>query len=76
MGGGWGGGVQQSGPDTKHFEVMCPALSCQLVWPGSRYCDLQPWCGRELRPGCLSVGPVSAVLQVCLPGALVPPPRG
>ena len=26
-------------------------------------------------PGCLSSGPVPAVLQVCLPGALVPLPR-
>ena len=61
MGGQWGGGVQQSGPDTKHFEVVCPALSCQLVWPGSGHCDLRPWCCRELCPGCLSSGPV----QLC-----------
>ena len=44
------GGVQQSGPDTRHFSVVCPALSCQPVWPGRGHCDLRPWCHRELCP--------------------------
>lgn len=44
------GGVQQSGPDTKHFAVVCPALSCQPVWPRRGHCDLRPWCHRELHP--------------------------
>lgn len=69
------GGVQQSGPDTKHFAVVCLPSAVSRSGQGRDSVAFGPGAVGSFAPGCLSSGPVPAVLQVCLSGALVPLPR-